>query len=464
MATSMIWRLNTLTQIAALSGKANQGAYLDGYFIALNSALSTFYISALADGTSWTLGLNYAQRSLAPDPWKAVKVVGRNIWLFGETTTEIWQDTGANFPFAPYPGTLFQYGIAAPFSACLVGNDIVWLGRNRAGKLCVLLGSNPPTVISDYALEAALGTYTNVSEAVGDSYSDKGHTFYLLSFDHDNVTWAWDSETRQWSKRGTWISNLDRFTSWRPRFYAFAYDEHRILDNSSGHIYRMSSDLATDVDGLPIRRIRRAPGISEENKRIFYASFELDLEPGLETIHPTVSASLIAAMTWIQATENEVVDFDASGSIGDIVDYYWDFGDGQNSTEAAPTHAFAYPPDASWTVQLTVTASDGSTATVTATVTTNHSSGMSGSATGPSLVPDSAGRAPQVVLRLSNDGGKTWPAEMTRSAGKLGEYLHRVRWNRLGCARRRVFEVSVSDPAPWRLTGAYLESFASERP
>ena len=73
------------------------------------------------------------------------------------------------------------------------------------------------------------------------------------------------------------------------------------------------------------------------------------------------------------------------------------------------------------------------------------------------------GEDPQVMLRLSNDGGKNWISEQWRSAGKLGEYDHRVRWNRLGMARRRVFEVSVTDPIPWRITGAYLKMRSTKR-
>jgi hypothetical protein len=64
---------------------------------------------------------------------------------------------------------------------------------------------------------------------------------------------------------------------------------------------------------------------------------------------------------------------------------------------------------------------------------------------------------PQVMLRISNDAGKTWISEQWRSAGKLGEWAKRIRWNRLGSARRRVFEVVVTDPVPWRLVGADLE-------
>lgn len=64
---------------------------------------------------------------------------------------------------------------------------------------------------------------------------------------------------------------------------------------------------------------------------------------------------------------------------------------------------------------------------------------------------------PQVMLRISRDGGKTWGNELWTSAGKLGQYGTRVHWNRLGAARRAVFEVSMSAPVPFRITDAYLD-------
>jgi len=65
---------------------------------------------------------------------------------------------------------------------------------------------------------------------------------------------------------------------------------------------------------------------------------------------------------------------------------------------------------------------------------------------------------PQMMLRTSNDGGRTWGTERMRSAGKTGEYGKRIRWTRLGSGRRRVFEVSVTDPIQWNLTDAYLKA------
>jgi hypothetical protein len=56
------------------------------------------------------------------------------------------------------------------------------------------------------------------------------------------------------------------------------------------------------------------------------------------------------------------------------------------------------------------------------------------------------GSDPQAMLRFSDDGGRTWSNEHWRSLGVQGAYRSRAVWNRLGMARDRVYEVSVSDP------------------
>ena len=62
--------------------------------------------------------------------------------------------------------------------------------------------------------------------------------------------------------------------------------------------------------------------------------------------------------------------FDASSSVdsdGSIASYSWDFGDGNTSTDAAPTHAFANAGD--YNVVLTVSDDDGATDSIAAMVT-----------------------------------------------------------------------------------------------
>ena len=355
---------NTLASIAALAGIATMGDYLDGYFLCLDAGTSTLFISDLLDGATWD-PTQFAQRSIGSDNWVSMKVANRFINLFGSQTSEVWYNTGASpFPFAPHPSGLLQFGCAAPFSAEVVEGAVYWLSATASGHGAImrLAGFNPESV-GTTAVDYAIDTYGVVSDAVGDSYADLGHTFYLLTFPTANKTWCYDLTSGPqygWHRRATWDPVGTEFDAQRALFHAFAFNEHRMLDRETGQLLRMSSDLGTDVDDMELRRLRRSPCVLSENKRLFYSSLELFLEPGL----------------------------------------------GLQSGQ---------------------------------------------------------GSDPQVMLRCSNNGGKTWGSELWRSGGAVGAYDARVRWLRLGSGRKRVFEVTVSDPIPWRLMSAWIEIGNTQR-
>ena len=64
------------------------------------------------------------------------------------------------------------------------------------------------------------------------------------------------------------------------------------------------------------------------------------------------------------------------------------------------------------------------------------------SGVGNAEVPD-----PKIRMDFSDDGGKTFKDERLRGMGKVGEYLRRVIWRRLGRVPRfRVFRFHMSDP------------------
>ena len=56
------------------------------------------------------------------------------------------------------------------------------------------------------------------------------------------------------------------------------------------------------------------------------------------------------------------------------------------------------------------------------------------------------GEDPQISLSISRDNGKTWGAELWKSMGKKGDYLHRVEWRRLGSARFFTPKIRLTDP------------------
>jgi hypothetical protein len=67
------------------------------------------------------------------------------------------------------------------------------------------------------------------------------------------------------------------------------------------------------------------------------------------------------------------------------------------------------------------------------------------------------GSDPRATLYYANDGGQVFSAMPTRSLGAQGARRQRVRWNRLGMARDRVYRVDISDPVRVTVHGTRLE-------
>jgi len=70
---------------------------------------------------------------------------------------------------------------------------------------------------------------------------------------------------------------------------------------------------------------------------------------------------------------------------------------------------------------------------------------------------DGQGSDPQAMLRWSDDGGKTFKNEHWKSIGKVGGYLDRVVWRRLGGFRQRIFWLRITDPVKIAIISAYAK-------
>jgi len=74
---------------------------------------------------------------------------------------------------------------------------------------------------------------------------------------------------------------------------------------------------------------------------------------------------------------------------------------------------------------------------------------------GLNVASNVAGYDPQIVLKWSDDGGRTWSAGMSISLGKYQEYSVRQIWRRLGKSRNRIYEVTIESPVKVVLLGGY---------
>jgi hypothetical protein len=324
---------NTLSaSISALSGKCTMVGMIDGYFLSFDSDESKFYISALNNGASWD-ATQYAQRSIAPDPWKAMVVDGnRQIWLIGEQTGEVWYDAGTSpFPFAPVPGSVFSYGTSAPYSVKLAGDKMVWLSQTADGAGIVVAATGlVPQRVSSYAVETAIAGYartSTITDAEAVVYSDQGHTFYCLTFPSAEATWVFDLSTGLWHERGVWDVSSGSYSYWGPRSHCYAFGQHLVTDRTTGLICTMDTAFTTECNGDLIRRLRVPPPLwlqAGASRRLFVSRLELLLEPGLGTasgqgVNPQVMMRTSTDLkTW---SNTQLAAAGAQGNFGTRV--YW---------------------------------------------------------------------------------------------------------------------------------------------
>lgn len=67
------------------------------------------------------------------------------------------------------------------------------------------------------------------------------------------------------------------------------------------------------------------------------------------------------------------------------------------------------------------------------------------------------GLDPQITMSISRDMARTWSNTYQASFGKVGKYLTRAVFRRLGIATDLVFKIRITDPVKRALIGAYLK-------
>lgn len=340
---------------------ADKVDFLDGRFVFNVSGTGKFQYTPLYS-TDFN-ALDFATAEGFPDNLISLIVDHRELWLFGETTTEVFYTVSdVDNPIQRIQGSFIETGIGAAHSVAKVDNTIVWMGADDRGD-CVVYKANgyTPLRISDHALEYQINQINEVhgvSDAVAYSYQQEGHTFYVLNFPAANKTFAYDASTglwcdREWYDEDTGTGNRDRGQC----HMKFA-GKNLIGDWETGNIYYLSLDDFTDNGGL-IRRIRRAPHLGDPNMRnVIYDWLRVDMEVGV----------------------------------------------------------------------------------------------------GLSVAPGSSGHNPMAVLRVSDDGGKTFEFEQSEPIGKLGETKTFVQFSGLGASKDRVFEFVVTDKVKVVLLGATVST------
>ena len=257
---------------------ADRVDYLDTYFI-FNKPGTPQFISSLSLSTSFD-PLYFANKQIHSDNLASLIVSKREIWLIGETSTEVWYDTGAaDFPFGAMPGVFIDRGAVAKYSVAEMDNAVYWLAADRYGAGIVIQGSGYAAKrISTFAIEAEFTTYPTLADAVGYTYQLGGHLFYVLSFPAADKTWCFDASCGMWHELA-WIDTNGTEHRHRAGCATAAYGVIVAGDWQTGSLYALDAAVFTD-NGQPVKRQRAFPHLLAEGRRVFYRQFLADMEAG----------------------------------------------------------------------------------------------------------------------------------------------------------------------------------------
>lgn len=220
-------------------------AWIDGYFIAdmRGSTDKTDWRSYQwsIDGLAWG-GLDFASAEASPDPIERVYNDNRQVIFFGSVTTEFHNASG-NFEEPFTRSATNEWGLAAKWSVCKIKDSIIYLGQNRMGKTqIIVLNGYTPEIVSNYEMSSIIDGYGDVSNAIGHSFMEGGHPFYVISFPSVSKTWLFDAATGLFSELTSGIKE----GQYRGLFSNNYLGNTLIYDFENGNVYKTNPDTYTD--------------------------------------------------------------------------------------------------------------------------------------------------------------------------------------------------------------------------
>ena len=255
-------------------------SFIDGYFVWNVPNTGRFQYSQLYG--QMIEPLDFATAEGSPDNLVASIANYRELWLFGENSTEVWYNQGdADNVFARIQGAFMEVGCAAGNSVAKMDNTVYWLGADDRGAGIIYKATGyTPQRVSTHAIEFAIAGYATISDALAYTYQQEGHAFYVLTFPTANATWVYDAATDLWHERA-WRATDGSLNRHRSNCQATFAGKTLVGDWATGAVYSMDLDVFTDA-GATISRIRAAPYLAnDDNFWQIYDAIEIEMQTGV---------------------------------------------------------------------------------------------------------------------------------------------------------------------------------------
>lgn len=262
----------TLTSIDTLPEQYLIGAaYQDGYGLYVQRNTQFLWSSDL-DDLSAIGGTSFTSADVKPDNVVAIISDQREVWVFKESTIEVFYNTGATFPFERVGGGFIERGCISPGSVAAANTLVLWLGDDR--RVYSASGYNAD-VISTPAIDGLISNAYSPETAEAFTYEQAGHTFYVLTF--ADLTICYDLTTGKWHERKSY--GLDR---WRVHGYAETPGKSlQVVGNYDGPDLWEISLSTYDEDGEILEWQVIDPPLSADPRPITIYEMHLDCEMGV---------------------------------------------------------------------------------------------------------------------------------------------------------------------------------------
>jgi hypothetical protein len=255
--------------------------YLDGYFVFNEPNSQKIWVTGLLEGTSVD-PLDFASAEGSPDGVVGIIVDHGQLWVYGTNSIEVWYNSGnADFPFSRIQGAFNELGCAAAYSLAKMDNGLFWLGKDARGQGMVYRANGySGQRISTHAVEWHIQQYGDLSDAIGYTYQQDGHSFYVLIFPTADTTWVYDVATQAWHERAGFVNG--DFTRHRSNCQAFFGTKVMVGDYQNGNVYSFDLDDYSDNGSIQkwLRSWRALPTGQNNLKRTAHHSLQLDCESG----------------------------------------------------------------------------------------------------------------------------------------------------------------------------------------
>ena len=241
-------------------------------------------------------GLGFTTADAKPDgalraiPWQD------QLYIFGEKSIQIYQDTANTPPAFPYSlvatiwtGLAGRYAVAGHDDG-FGGKGLIWVADDNT---VVMLNGYQPNKVSPPQLDRLIEAVVDKNTLEACVYVSGGHPKWVLSC--AAWTWEFDLNTQKWNERASYL-----IPRWRGTQAVFAFDKWITGDTISGNKLLAVDNMNHTEDGDPLLyRLESGPVAKFPNRTVVpRADFNFATGTGIATGEDPIATQPRVRISW----------------------------------------------------------------------------------------------------------------------------------------------------------------------